>query len=64
MPDIIASKKMPEGVQVLWNEGGAVKSESFNYQDLIDQRVNVLDLLDRPVAYKVDPKAHRISPKS
>ena len=29
MPDIIASKKMPEGVQVLWNEGGAVKSGEY-----------------------------------
>ena len=63
MPDIVASKKVPEGVVVMWGEGSSIKSENFNYQDLIDQKVNVLDLLDRPIAYKIDPKVHKISPK-
>ena len=47
----------------MWGEGSSIKSENFNYQDLIDQKVNVLDLLDRPIAYTVDPKNHKISPK-
>jgi len=63
MPDIVASKKVPEGIVVMWGDGSSIKSENFNYQDLIDQNVNALDLLDRPIAYKIDPKLRKISPK-
>lgn len=64
MENIIATRKMPEGIMVIWGEGRGVGSDTFTFQELIDMKVNTLDLLDRPDAYQVDPKAHAIVPKT
>lgn len=63
MHDVVASKKMRDGVEILWNENGAVRHELYTFQELIDQQINMLDILDRPVAYRVDTKLHRLVPK-
>jgi hypothetical protein len=60
MHDIVSSKKMENGVVVFWEENGEKKNESFNYQELIDMKINALDLLDRPKSYKVDRAAHKV----
>lgn len=60
MHDIIGSKKMENGIVVFWLEGGASKYESFNYQELLDMKINALDLLDRPASYKIDKAARTI----
>jgi hypothetical protein len=60
MQDIVSSRKMENGIVVFWDEKGEKKSESFNYAELIDMRINALDLLDRPKSYKVDKAAHQI----
>jgi hypothetical protein len=60
MHDIISSKKMENGIVVFWDEKGAKKNESFNYSELIDMKINALDLLDRPKSYKVDKEAHKL----
>jgi hypothetical protein len=60
MHDILSSKKMENGVVVFWDEKGEKKNESFNFQELIDMKINALDLLDRPQSYKVDKAAHRL----
>ncbi len=60
MQDIVSSRKMENGIVVFWEEKGEKKSESFNYTELIDMRINALDLLDRPKSYKVDKAAHQI----
>ncbi|MDD1682412.1 MAG: hypothetical protein LUO98_01140 [Methanoregula sp.] len=60
MHDIISSKKMENGIVVFWDEKGEKKNESFNYQELIDMKINALDLLDRPKSYKVDKDAHKL----
>lgn len=60
MQDIFGSKKMENGIVVFWDEKGEKKSESFNYIELVDQRINALDLLDRPKSYKVDQAGHQI----
>ena len=60
MQDIVSSKKMENGVVVFWEEKGERKSESFNYQELVDMKINALDLLDHPKGYKVDKAAHRL----
>ena len=59
MQDILSSKRMENGIVVFWDEKGEKKSESFNYSELIDMKINALDLIDRPKSYKVD-KANRI----
>ena len=60
MYDIVSSKKMENGIVVFWNEQGEKKYESFNYSELIDMKINALDLLERPKSYKVDTAAHII----
>jgi hypothetical protein len=63
MHDIIGSKKMENGIVVFWTDRADKKWESFNFQELIDMKVNALDLLDSPHAYSVDETAHRIVSK-
>jgi hypothetical protein len=63
MHDIVSSRKMENGVVVFWEEKGEKKNESFNYQELIDMKINALDLIDRPKSYKVDKVAHTIIAK-
>ncbi|HOP67770.1 MAG TPA: hypothetical protein PLM96_08915 [Methanoregulaceae archaeon] len=63
MKDIVSSKKMENGIAVFWEEGEGNKYDSFNYSELIDMRINALDLLDDPTAYAVDVEGHRITIK-
>ena len=60
MQDIISSKKMDNGIVVFWEEKGEKKNESFNYAELVDMKINALDLLERPKSYKVDKAAHKL----
>jgi hypothetical protein len=60
MQDITSSKKMENGIVVFWQENDGKKYESFNYEELVDMRINALDLLDRPKSYKVDKDAHKL----
>jgi len=60
MHDIVSSKKMENGIVVFWDEGNEKKYESFNYAELVDMKINALDLLERPKSYKVDPDAHKL----
>jgi hypothetical protein len=60
MQDIVTSKKMENGIVVFWNEKGEKKNDSFNFSELVDMKINALDLLERPKSYKVDTAAHRI----
>jgi len=62
MHDIASSRKMENGIVVFWNEGDEKKYESFNYAELIDMKINALDLLKDPKAYRVDKEAHLITP--
>ncbi|MBN1195265.1 MAG: hypothetical protein JXA08_07980 [Methanomicrobiaceae archaeon] len=63
MKDIVGSKKMENGIVVFWDEGSEKKFDSFNYSELIDMRINALDLLDDFTAYSVDVKNHTIISK-
>jgi len=63
MHDVVSSKKMENGIVVFWEEKDGKKYESFNYEELIDMKINALDLLDRPKSYKVDKAAHAIIAK-
>jgi hypothetical protein len=60
MQDIVSSKKMENGIVVFWNEKGEKNEESFNYAELVDMKINALDLLERPKSYKVDKDAHKL----
>jgi hypothetical protein len=60
MQDIVSSKKMENGIVVFWMEKDEKKEESFNYEELVDMKINALDLLERPKSYKVDKAAHKL----
>jgi hypothetical protein len=63
MHDIVSSRKMENGIVVFWDEKGEKKSESFNYAELIDMKINAFDLLERPKSYKIDKAAHTLVSK-
>ena len=63
MHDVSSTKKMENGIVVFWDESGGKKFESFNYSELIDMKINALDLLERPKSYKVDKDAHTVVSK-
>jgi hypothetical protein len=58
MHDVVSSKKMENGIVVFWDEKGEKKYESFNFSELIDMKINALDLLEQPKSYKVDSDKH------
>ncbi|HII98762.1 MAG TPA: hypothetical protein HA272_05805 [Methanoregula sp.] len=60
MHDIKASRKMENGIVVSFEVNGKNEFESFNYQELIDMKVNALDLLDRPMSYRIDREGHKV----
>jgi hypothetical protein len=60
MHDVVSSRKMENGIVVFWEEDGEKTYESFNYIELIDMKINALDLLERPKSYKVDKDAHTL----
>jgi hypothetical protein len=60
MNDIMSSKKMENGIVVFWMEKDVKKNDSFNYSELIDMKINALDLLEHPKSYKVDVPGHKL----
>ena len=60
MHAILSSKKMENGIVVFWEESGDKKYESFNYAELVEMKINALDLLDRPKSYTVDKDKHQL----
>jgi hypothetical protein len=60
MEQISGSKKREDGIEVSWREKGKEHIEFFSYQDIIDMKINAIDLLENPRFYLVDPKKRRI----
>jgi uncharacterized protein YndB with AHSA1/START domain len=60
MQQITGSKKFPEGIQVSWSEQGNDLNDFFSYEELIAQKVNVLDVLNNPKNYQVNKAGHQI----
>jgi len=63
MYDVESSQKMENGIVVFYHQNGEKKFESFNYQELIDQKINALDLLEHSHRYSVDSELHKIYAK-
>jgi hypothetical protein len=60
MQKVESSKKMENGIVVFWTEKGDKKYDSFNYSELIDMKINALDLLNRPTLYNIDVNGHKL----
>jgi hypothetical protein len=63
MYDIKASRKMGETILISFEENGTNKYETYTFGELVDMKINTIDLLDRPMSYRVDPATHTIVSK-
>lgn len=60
MQQILRTERLGDGVNVVWNEAGKEMTSYFSFTQLIDMRVNSLDILDNPGNYGIDEKTRRI----
>ncbi|HOS81204.1 MAG TPA: hypothetical protein PK445_00515 [Methanolinea sp.] len=60
MKDIVATRRMENGIACYYGEKGKEEFETFNYNELIDMKINALDLLNDPKNYAVDPVNHKV----
>ena len=60
MQRITGSKKYQNGVQVFWTEEGKETNDFFSFEELVDQKINALDLLNNPRIYRVNVIGHKI----
>jgi len=60
METISGSKKYQNGIQVFWKAGEKPGEDFFTYEELIDMKINALDVLNNPGLYRVDAGGHRI----
>ncbi|WP_298667431.1 hypothetical protein [uncultured Methanofollis sp.] len=62
MDEITGANKMMNGVLVEYRRGGLSQIVGFTYEDLIAMEINVLDLIEHPRDYEVDPEGKAIFP--
>jgi len=60
MHKIVSCRKMENGIVVFWIEKDEKKYDSFNFSELIEMKINALDLLERPASYSIDVEAHKL----
>ena len=60
MQQITNSKKYQNGIQVFWPDEGNEVNDFFSYEDLVDQKINALDLLNNPRLYLMNAASHKI----
>jgi hypothetical protein len=63
MKDILTTRKMENGVACYYGTTGKEEFESFTYSELIDMKINALDLLQDPKNYAVDTANHKVMMK-
>jgi len=51
---------MENGIACYYGETGREGFETFTFADLIDMKINALDLLDDPRNYGIDEKERRV----
>jgi hypothetical protein len=60
MKDIVATRKMENGIACYYGMTGREEFETFTFSELIDMKINALDLLEDPKNYGIDEKARRV----
>jgi hypothetical protein len=60
MKDIVATRKMENGIACYYGMSGQEELESYTYSELIDMKINALDLLQDPTNYGIDEKTRTI----
>ena len=57
---ILSTKRLGDGVNVVWEKEGKEMISNFSFAELIDLRVNALDVLNTPGNYGIDEKTGKI----
>ena len=60
MQQITGSKKYPDGIRVFWSDAEHEAGDFFSFDDLVEQKINALDLLNNPRLYRVNTTSHKI----
>jgi hypothetical protein len=60
MEQIRKTTKRETGIEVSWTEKGKEQNTFFSYQEIIDMKINAIDLLENPRFYLIDAGNHRI----
>jgi len=60
MKDIVTTRRMENGVALYYEEGMEKQFESFTYDELIDMKINALDVLNDPKNYAIDLNTHKV----
>jgi hypothetical protein len=60
MQQIVRTERLGDGVSVVWKKDGEEMTSFFSFTQLIEMRVNVLDVLNTPGNYGIDEKTGKI----
>lgn len=60
MKDIVTARKMENGIACYYGKTGREEFEAFTFAELIDMKINALDLLQDPKNYGIDEKERRV----
>ncbi len=60
MQQIMKSKKSPDGILVFWTDAGNDLNDFFSFDELVEQKINALDLLNNPQIYAINVAGHKI----
>jgi len=60
MQQILKTERLGDGIRVVWEDAGREMMGYFTFAQLIDIKVNALDLLNNPGNYGIDKKTGRL----
>jgi hypothetical protein len=60
MQQILKTERRGDGVEVVWREDKREMNSYFSFTQLIDMRVNALDILENPGNYGIDENTGKI----
>jgi hypothetical protein len=60
MQQVLRTERLGDGVKVVWEKDGKEMTAYFSFSQLIDRRLNALDVLNTPGNYGVDEKTGEI----
>jgi hypothetical protein len=60
MQQVLRTERVGNGVRVFWEEDGREMSSYISFSELIELRLNALDVLNTPGNYGMDEKTGKI----
>lgn len=60
MQKILRTERLGDGVRAVWEKEGREMTAYFSFTELIDMRLNALDVLNTPGNYGIDEKTGEI----